>query len=141
MDLDDFRALTEGGSVPMIRVGTFLKYGQPRMGTLLYGYTCQMRDRDRADFHVYLKDGMIHRLLYREHTHRIEIVEYDAFHAWDAERLVPDKRVYPESTTVLMARLLKEAGVDVAYTRYSTERYDRVRDETFHALIREDIPG
>lgn len=140
MDLTDFQALTQKDGGPMIRARSFIESTPGAMGTLLYGYTCQMADRDSADFHVYLKDGLIHRLLYRERTHEIEVVEYDAYRAWYADRLIPDKRVCPESTTRLMGELLKEAGVEVPYTRFNERRYERLRDERFHALTFEEIP-
>lgn len=139
MDLSDFNAFKAEGEAPMIRAKTFLSRGHTGMGTLLYGYTCTLFEEPSSDFHVYLKGGLIHRLLYRELAHEIEVVEYDAFHAWDAHRLIPDKRVYPECTSVLMARLLRDAGVEVPFTRFDEKRYERLRDETFQALIREEI--
>ena len=137
-DFEDFRENTNG---PMIRARTFLSKGDARMGTLLYGWESATETTPATAFHVYLKDGLIHRLLYREWTHHIEVVQYDYFRAWDANRLVPLKRVYPESITLLMARLLKDAGVEIPFTSFSDSRYERVRDETFHALTWEEIPG
>lgn len=131
MNHDDFRNLTRKAAEPQI---SYRSFPRGTSGTLLLGYTC-----DREEFHVYLKDGYIHRLIYREKAHTIETVEYEWFASWKADRLVPDKRVFPESTDPLMARLLRDAGVDVPYTLFDDSRYDRVCDEKYHALIKEEL--
>jgi hypothetical protein len=106
----------------------------PRMLTLLLGYTC-----DRSTFHVYLKDSLIHRLVFDEKAQGSVVRSYDYFRAWDALRLVPDKRVYPESTTALMALLLKRSGADVPYLPFDDNRFKRVENFHLHASIREEI--
>lgn len=130
MNREDFAILTQGEPVPQIRAESFS--GKPL--TLLYGYTC-----DRATFHVYLKDGLIHRLVYKEGARTVDLVEHEALRSWDPNLLVPDKRVFPESTNILMATLLKDAGVLVPYTRFNEENYERVKDERMHAMTVEDF--
>lgn len=140
MNREDFETFRRTGNDPMVRAKSFIASMPGRMGTLLYGWQVVMDDKPAVNFHVYLKDGLIHRLLWREWGHRNEIVEYDAFHSWDAARLIPTKRAYPESTNLLLASLLREAGVEIPHTTFDDRRYARVCDETFHALTREEIP-
>jgi hypothetical protein len=127
---EDFEDFQQKRSEPRISASSF----DYKRGTLLYGYTC-----DRDIFHVYLDAGYIHRLIYREERNTLIEVEYDWFTAWDAHRLVPDKRAYPESTDLLMATLLRDAGVDVAYLPFDEKRYARSEGELFHGLTKGDF--
>jgi hypothetical protein len=97
--------------------------------TLLYGYTC-----DRDSFHVYLRDGKIHRFVYQE---RGEIVplHHRAEDGWELNDLVPDKRVYPESTDYVLALRLRRSGVQVPYLPFDGARYDRVRSRQFCGML------
>jgi hypothetical protein len=134
MNREDFETLNDPPKTAQIHSRSFLSEGGAPTRTLLYGYTC-----GRDTFHVYLKDGLIHRLVYRTAGDEMKIVEYDYFRAWDAYRLVPDKRVYPDSTSLLMARLLRDAGVDVPYLPFDDKRHDYLGDEHLKGLIREDM--
>lgn len=134
MNREDFEDLSSPLKATQIHSRSFLSEGEAPMRTLLYGYTC-----GRDTFHVYLKDGLIHRLVYSTAGNEITIVEYDYFRAWDAHRLVPDKRVYPDSTDLLMARLLKDAGIDVPYLPFDDKRHEYLKDEHVKGLIREDM--
>jgi hypothetical protein len=95
--------------------------------TLLYGYTC-----NRDTWHVYLKDGFIHRL---EYTARGAVLKHDALSAWEASRLVPDKRVYPESTDLVFARMLKRIVSHIPFLPFQEARYERVKHRTFHGML------
>lgn len=97
--------------------------------TLLFGYTA-----DRDSWHVYLKDRQIHRVRY---THRNVVLGHDAQEVWDVVRLVPEKRVYPESTDAAFAQMLKRRGVDVPYLPFDEGRYQKVQHMTFHGMIAE----
>jgi hypothetical protein len=95
--------------------------------TLLYGFTV-----NRDTWHVYLRAGRIHRLVY---TARGVVLDHRAQESWDAVRLVPDKRTYPESTDLGFAQLLKRKGVFVSYLPFDEARYEKVKDNLFHGRI------
>jgi hypothetical protein len=99
--------------------------------TLLYGYTC-----DRDTFHIYLKDGYIHRLVY---TYDGEVKDYGWHKAWHPERMVPDKRVYPESTDIQMAYRLQATQVSVPYLPFTEATYSEVCDRQFHGKTKEEL--
>ncbi|MBD3004629.1 hypothetical protein [Streptomyces sp. 5-10] len=110
-------------SVPKIRADDFI--GADR--TLLYGYTC-----NRNTWHVYLQAGEIHLLVYEDVNKRI--IWHQQHEIWDSQSLVPDKRVYPESTDFQFARMLQHQHVDVQYLPFDQGRHDRVRGLLFHGL-------
>lgn len=92
--------------------------------TLLRGYTC-----DRDTWHVYLKDGDIHLLVY---SYPDVVVRHEARDSWmNPEDLVPDKRVYPESTCFRFARELQVRGVRVPYLRFDADRFRTVGSDRF----------
>lgn len=97
--------------------------------TLAYGYTCE-----RLSWHVYLKDGEIHRLVTHGSGGLVE--SHYSRTAWDPRELVPDKRVYPESVDAQFARLLLARGVTLPYTTFDEERYAKVAGLDFHAATR-----
>lgn len=97
--------------------------------TLLYGYTC-----DRESWHVYLKDGLIHRYVYAstlDHSPIRHAAQEKAF----VPDLIPDKRVYPESTDAAFAQRIKRTGLYVPYLPFADDRYERVKGMTFHGKI------
>jgi hypothetical protein len=99
-----------------------------REGTLLYGYTC-----DRDSFHVYLTDGLLHRFVYSYDGTRTSYVAGTSLPARD---IVPNKRVYPEPTSVELVRLLWARGVDVPLTRYSDERAALAMGHAWHGKVK-----
>lgn len=102
-------------------------------GTLLFGYTC-----DGASFHVYKgPDGLIHRFVYHATDSHVETVTHEGAVFWDADQLVPDKRVYPESTSLIMATALRGRSVDIPFTTFDDARYDRVKDAVYHGRLKE----
>lgn len=107
--------------------------------TLLYGYTC-----DRDTFHVYLKDGHIHRTIYKSTSDVVSHVDFGR--ECDATQLVPDKRVYPAPTSFAFARTLIRKGVPVPFTTWDndmakrvTEHYNTVGCGDFYGKILEDF--
>ena len=79
--------------------------------TLLYGYTIE-----RHTFHVYLKDGKIHKYVY---SYDKETTYHREESCWDyASDLVPDKRVYPAASDLEFCRILLRSGVDIPCTTW-----------------------
>ncbi len=95
--------------------------------TLLYGYTTE-----RDSFHVYLKGGLIHKAIYRSvkaaGVH--DVLSHESKTTWEASELVPNKRVYPESTDADFYALLKLRDVYVSFTVYE-EKYAALRSARF----------
>lgn len=101
--------------------------------TLLYGYTV-----DRDTWHVYLQDGLIHLLVYTGNT----MLSHRSAGTWDAEDLVPNKRVYPESTDEAFAWTLHHLWIDVPYLPFNRDREVAALEERFHGKTRSwDFPG
>jgi hypothetical protein len=97
--------------------------------TLLFGYTC-----GRLTWHVYTQDGQIHRLVYSGRT----VHRYEARVVWPASDLVPDKRVYPESTDAKFAQELRRIGVIVPYLPFDEERHEFVGSARFQGRTRNE---
>lgn len=95
--------------------------------TLLYGYTC-----DRRSFHIFKLSGELHRVIY---DHNETVYE----HTWGdrlvARDCIPDKRVYPESTDFIFAKLLKRREVNPTFLPFSAARFESVRDKQFHGFL------
>lgn len=98
--------------------GSMLKNQKDR--TLLYGYTC-----DRLTWHVYIKDGVIHKVKYgygwcsNEYMPVTEfLVEYNA-------QYVPDKRLYPECCDLEFCELLEWRGVELPFTTFNFDREEK----------------
>ncbi|MFF1717452.1 hypothetical protein [Streptomyces sp. NPDC058268] len=96
--------------------------------TLLLGYTCE-----RDTWHVYVRGAHLHVLVY-DHVTRA-VVRYEKHFYWQAADLVPDKRVYPESTDLGFARLLASHGVELPFTTFDQARCDRVTQTPFHGAL------
>jgi hypothetical protein len=83
--------------------------------TLLYGYTCE-----RLTWHVYLEDGVIHKVVYRSSGGDCEHSYYgEGFKVWE---LIPDKRLYPETCDFEFCSLLRGKGVDLLFTNFNEDR-------------------
>lgn len=81
--------------------------------TLLYGYDC-----DRRTWHIYQKDGEIHRAIYITHNPKPEA--YDHGPELDVEILVPNKRLYPEACDFEFCKKLKQLGAWLSFTTFGT---------------------
>lgn len=102
--------------------------------TLLYGYTCSGKT-----FHVYLKDGEIHTVVYevdysgpeKKPKEMWEVsVEYNCDY-------LPDKRVYGMKSDFLFCKLLKERGRAIHFVA-GEEAVDPV---AFYGFTLEDSLG
>lgn len=82
--------------------------------TLLYGFTC-----DRDTFHVYLKDGQIHRVIYKFGGQTINAISGVEL---AVNLLSPDKRTYPEACDEQFCFLMHYKDQHVSYTTYDHER-------------------
>lgn len=116
MNRDEYRSLlARPTGVPVIsaadlesKIRDFLPDSTiPPMFTLLYGYTLK-----RDTFHVYYDDGQITRHIYNSD----ETIQDLSRWVWPAEDLVPSKRVYPDRTNYVFARMLKDLGIDIPWT-------------------------
>ncbi|WP_373261931.1 hypothetical protein [Hungatella hathewayi] len=96
--------------------------------TLLYGYTC-----NRATWHVYLKNGDIHIVVYRNSAFREIPVGLKEVRVKANQDYIPDKRLYPAACDYEFCRLLKEAGCHLPFTNFE----DREQIQ-FHGYITED---
>jgi hypothetical protein len=101
--------------------------------TLIFGYTCE-----RNTFHVYLKDGKLHLVLYRNPGAERVLVKMDC-QRLNAATCVPDKRVYPEDCDLEFCRLLTRAGVTIPFTTFSPERAAQPSTSTFRGKTREEL--
>lgn len=99
--------------------------------TLLYGYTCS-----RNTFHVYLdEEGCVIKYIYGYKDVPIRHEKYEVLTNDDLYKLVPDKRVYPESTDYEFLQILLKNQVYVPFTTYDSERYTRVKNEQYHGKL------
>ncbi len=81
--------------------------------TLLYGYDC-----DRNTWHVYLKDGVIHRIVY---PFRGDVLVEDVGPDHVPAALVPDKRLYPERCDFEFCMMLARLGVAMSFTVFGQD--------------------
>lgn len=97
--------------------------------TLLWGYT-----GDRYSFHVYIKDGTLHRVIYT----RKELIDYISGDSIEAPLLVPNKRTYPEACDFDFCMKL-EVMLDhgITFTTYHEKRVPA----QFHGKLIEEITG
>jgi hypothetical protein len=102
--------------------------------TLLYGFTC-----DRATWHVYLDSGQIHLLVYFARSG--SLVRHEAREVWPAAELLPDKRVYPESTDHQVAVLLQSRGQHPPYRAFDEARRDRLAARLHHGATYDPATG
>jgi hypothetical protein len=76
--------------------------------TLLYGFTC-----DRSTWHVYLKDGEIHTVMYmdKKDIQEIPVTSNNGY--------LPDKRLYPERCDFEFCSFLKNLGCILPFTTWT----------------------
>lgn len=80
--------------------------------TLMFGY-----DVSRRTWHVYLKGGEIHKLIYDYNR----IVSYEHGPSFECRQLRPDKRVFSESTDFSFARIMAERDSSLCFTTHDDE--------------------
>lgn len=120
MDANELSVVLKAGDEPQVSAQDMAAGGDR---TLLYGYTC-----DRDNFHVYLEEGLIYRLVYRSGA----VVSYQGREKWTIRELVPDKRAYPESTDYTFGLLAATYRIYIPYTAYDRHRAARVKAMQFH---------
>lgn len=98
--------------------------------TLIYGYTVE-----RDTFHVYVRDGVIHRFVYQ---HDGSTLYYGYRDEWIAELLVPDKRIYPQYSDYEFCRRLIDLGVHVPFTTWEEPNPKRADFGAFMGRIYEE---
>jgi len=77
--------------------------------TLLYGYTC-----NRDTWHLYLKDGVIHKVVYYYPDLLITHESYiESISVYDAS---PDKRLYPSACDYQFCELMTRYGGYLPFT-------------------------
>lgn len=91
--------------------------------TLLWGYTS-----DRNSFHVYLKDGILNKVIYNFDRH---LLRHEEGVDLNIEGITPDKRIYPSSCDFEFCTLLRSKDVYLPFTTFSEEKIQ----ETFYGEI------
>ena len=99
--------------------------------TLLYGYCC-----DRSTFHVYLMNGKIHVVVYKNnYTEGLEKLspeqmrEINVTHNSD---YIPDKRLYPEFCDYKFCYLLTQLGYDLPFTAWADRNQEATVKEKYN---------
>lgn len=89
-ELENIRIIQQRDRRPKVSAEQFTSGGDR---TLIYGYTVE-----RDTFHVYVKDGMLHRFIYRRNftTDTEQVVSYESAATMRAEDLSPSKAIYWE---------------------------------------------
>lgn len=95
--------------------------------TLLFGYTC-----NRDTFHVYLKDGNLHRVIYDFKKNIMDHIHGKALEVWTC---IPNKRTYPERTDLEFTQVVMNKGYEMMFTSY----VDGVEEQQFYGKIAEDL--
>ena len=110
MKRDEFDRVEQKGKAPEPLITTQgLNKRQDR--TLLYGCTCE-----RDTWHVYLKKGNIHTVVYRNSAFREIPVGLKEVTVKANQDYIPDKRLYPAACDYAFCMLLKEAGCHLPFT-------------------------
>ncbi|WP_315740043.1 MULTISPECIES: hypothetical protein [unclassified Bradyrhizobium] len=81
--------------------------------TLLYGYDCE-----RYTWHIYQKDGQIHRAIYLGSNPSPQSFDSEAHFV--ASALVPNKRLYPEHCDFDFCMKLAALGIHLPFTTYGS---------------------
>lgn len=82
-------------------------------GTLIYGRTL-----DKALFHLYVKDNLIHRYVYRQDKQQSYISSTE-FNVIDC---VPSKIVYPTACDYNFCRFLIRKGIKIPFTNWDDRK-------------------
>lgn len=116
-DFDDFY-----GSNPKTKISSSALSDQTDR-TLVYGYTL-----NRDTFHVYMENGVIHRVIYNFHK---GVIDYAVEPNLTAGDCYPDKRSYPESCDREFSYWMAENGRPLCFTTFDVSRSDKVDDKPF----------
>lgn len=110
--------------------------------TLIYGYTCS-----RDSWHVYIKDGTIHVLMYAKYgmdnadsmVMNFENCTFVPYHyriikVTENQMYIPDKRIYPTMCDFEFCKLLKERGVWLPFTGIA-HNVDESKKQQYYGLV------
>lgn len=101
--------------------------GDDRDRTLLYGCTSEAET-----FHVYLKDGLIHRLIYSRDN---PCISFESGEFLEAEKLAPSSKAYPERCDTFFVLLMDDSGVEVRLGAFSERVYEATLGDQFHGNV------
>lgn len=113
MTKDEFERLQQARyNPPVIDVGSFADKSDR---TLVWGYTTE-----RRDFHVYFKDGLIHRFM--PAFSRTDTDSHVCATSFEVGMLYPNKRLYPEACDYEMMLKVYDAGGMPSFTTWDDSR-------------------
>jgi hypothetical protein len=92
--------------------------------TLIYGY-----EPDRATFHLYLKDGLFHKVVY---NYQGALLTKRVSHLIEPEFCVPMKRIYAECCDFNFCALLRQNGV---YLPFTTPNWERPKSQYYGKIL------
>ena len=121
MNIDQFQTIQNLSLNPTINVKAL---SDKKERTLLYGY---MLSRDT--FHVYIRNGILHKVIYDGESHEAKL--YESGEAISLDGIVPSKRLYPECCDFEFCELLVKAGVDLRFTVWT----ERLESKTFYGRV------
>lgn len=84
--LEKIRTIQKRDHRPKVMAAQFAAGGDR---TLVYGYTVE-----RDTFHLYVKDGRLHRFIYREGLAGLTVTSYEQAASMHARDMVPSKAIY-----------------------------------------------
>lgn len=128
MNREEFEALP-AVRVPSTTVSVADVHEFWRERTLLYGYTVE-----RDTWHVYVKDGRIHRHVYRLRNGEAQTLYGGGGVSSPAELLVPDKRLYPERCDFQFCKTLLNLGIVLPFTSWGAAG-EKSAVEPFHGAL------
>lgn len=125
MDINEFNAINEARTTATA-TANYISVDDLAEGdrTLLYGYNCQ-----RETFHVYLADGLIHRLIYKSSD---PCISYERGPELEASLLRPDKRGYSERCDGDFVSLMDRRGLKISLSPFNEETHAKTKDNQFH---------
>lgn len=130
MTRDQYEALLEAERDDLICATDLEQPSKDR--TLLYGYTCS-----RDTFHVYLKDSMIHVVVYKtaKLEGKDEVVSMREIKPKYNTDYIPDKRLCPNRCDFNFCKMLVARAFSLPFTSWT----DEVEEKVFYGLTLEDV--
>jgi hypothetical protein len=111
MNLEEYNLLKKINELPEKIIDAEMLAPFLRDRTLLYGYTLE-----RKTWHVYIKDKIIHKIVYDS---KQDLVEYQINDNYD---FIPDKRLYPETCDYHFCKILIRLGYELPFTNWDDKR-------------------
>lgn len=110
-ELKELENINKETPPPTVSVEELKALGITNNTTLLYGY-----DINRNTRHVYFMDGLIHVVVYNLQKEVFDIIKAPEI---ECRNIIPNKRIYPESSLFAFIKLIKEKGVHVSITTFN----------------------